>query len=194
MIKECSVKIVDWLIGCNVIQESDKDLYEYAVYSIFLTASPVILAITAGLLLGAIGRSLLIILPFVAIRKYSGGYHAKTPRVCFVASSLLLVLCIILSFHIKCSGILMCITVGAIVSLGHFSPIDNENRVLSKEEHIYYKKKVVLFAALFFCVATLLYLLQLNIGTVSISIGIILSAALQFPAVIEQNKKTIKSQ
>lgn len=149
MIKKCTVKIADWLIGCNVISESDKELYEYAIYSIFLTASPIFLTAIIGFMFGAIGRSLLIILPFVVIRKYSGGYHTKTPMVCFVTSSLLLALCIALSFCIKCSWILICVTAGATISLGYFSPIDNENRVLSKEEHLYCKKKQCLLPLYF---------------------------------------------
>ena len=151
--------------------------------------SPIILTIFVGLILGAVGRSLLIILPFVAIRKYSGGYHTKTPGICFVASSLLLVLCIILSFYIECSGSLMWVTIGATVSLGYFSPIDNENRVLSIEECRYCKIKVVCVATLFLGVALLLYLFKLNVCAVSIMIGVLLSAGLQIPAIIAKGLK-----
>lgn len=189
MIKKCSAKIVDWLMGCNAISESDKELYEYAIYSIVITASPVLLAIAVGIMLGAITHSLLIIFPFVVIRKFCGGYHAKTYGICFFASSLLLVLCIILSFHIEYSGITMCTTAGAVVSLGYFSPIDNENRILSKEERSRCKKKTIILISIFFCISMLLYLLRFNDAAVSISIGIILSAGLQIPAILEQHKK-----
>lgn len=50
------------------------------------------------------------------------------------------------------------------------------------------QKKTVFTSALFWGIALLLYLLQFNIGAVSLSIGIILSAGLQFPATIVQNK------
>ena len=43
MIEKSTVKIADWLIRCQVITEEDRELYEYAIYSIFLTISPLFL-------------------------------------------------------------------------------------------------------------------------------------------------------
>lgn len=196
MIKKCAVKIADWLIECNAIPESDRELYEYALYSIFVTLSPVILVIGIGFLFGAVWRSILIILPFSVIRKYSGGYHTKKLGRCLITSSLLLVLCIVLSFSIQCNWILICITAGAIISLAYFSPIENENRILNKEEHIRYKKTVIMLVSIFFIIDLLLLLLHSYTGTICISIGINLSACLQFPTIfnkVKNDQKQVKN-
>lgn len=157
MIEKCANSIADWLINCEVVKETDKELYSYAVYSILLSLSPLLLAIGFGIGMGCVGRSVMIIMPFVIIRKFSGGYHTKHAWSCLIWSCLLLVLCMVLSFHIKCGWVLALITVGAAVSLICFSPIDNENRVLSQEECGCYKMITTVLVIIFMLVDALLY-------------------------------------
>ena len=95
--ERCTGKITDWLIKCGAIPETDRELYEYAIYSILLSLSPMLLALAIGALFGSAVQGVLTITPFVILRKFSGGYHAKSARVCFISSSLLLVLCILIS-------------------------------------------------------------------------------------------------
>lgn len=192
MIEKCAGRITNWLLQSEAIEESDQELYEYAVFSILLTVSPIFLAIFVGFLLGCVWRSVLIILPFVIIRKFSGGYHTRRAETCLIGSSLLLILCIVLSFYVQCGWTLMWVSVGATASLVYFSPIDNDNRLLSREEQISYKKSTIMIAVLFFCVDLLLFLFQLYIGAICISIGIIMSAGLQIPALFSKFRKSKK--
>ena len=194
MIDKCTKKITDWLIRCDAVEKQDRLLYEYAVYSILLTLYPVILAIGIGILFGSARRSILIILPFSVIRKFSGGYHAKRAGTCLMSSSLLLLLCIVLTFYIKCGWILMGITAMAAVSLSCFSPLDNENRLLSREEHSCYKKITIMIVMSFVLADLLLFWFHLYLSVVCISIGIILSAGLQLPCILSEFKKVIKKE
>lgn len=186
MIEKSTVKIADWLIRCQVITEEDRELYEYAIYSIFLTISPLFLAIVFGYLFGAVWQSVLIILPFVIVRKFSGGYHAKKAGICLISSSLLLVLCIILSFCVECNLMLLFITILSAVSLMHFSPIESENRLLSRDEQVYYKKITAVIVINFVIVDLLLFLFRVYPCVVCISIGLILSAGLQYPCIFSK--------
>lgn len=194
MIEKCTERIIDWLIRSEAIKESDQELYEYALYSVLLTISPIFLAIVIGFLFGCVWRSVLIILPFVIIRKFSGGYHASKGEICFVTSSLLLVLCIVLSFYVPCGWTLIGICVGATASLACFSPLDNDNRLLSEKEHICYKRITIVIAVLFLILDLLLYLFHLYTYATCISIGIILSAGLQYPTLFmkfkDRNRKS----
>ena len=149
MMKKCADIIVDWLIGCSVVEKTEKELYSYAVYSLFLSISPLLLAIVFGIGMGCMRQSVLIILPFVIIRKFSGGYHTKHAWSCMIWSCLLLILCIILSLRVSCGWMLVFTTAGASVSLMYFSPIDNENRILSLEERIRYKKVTTILVVIF---------------------------------------------
>ena len=188
MIGKCTDVVVNWLIRCEVVEISDKELYRYALYSIFLSLSPLLLAIGFGIGMGCVDRSLLIIIPFVIIRKYSGGYHTKKSWSCLAGSSFLLLLCIKASFYLKCGWLLAVLTIGATVSLIYFSPIDNENMMLSKDEKLRYKRItivlvfLILFAdILFFCLGRYTY-------SVCVSIGIMLSAGLQLPCILGKGK------
>lgn len=191
MIEKCANTIADWLINCEVVKETDKELYSYAVYSILLSLSPLLLAIGFGISMGCVGRSVMIIMPFVIIRKFSGGYHTKHAWSCLIWSCLLLVLCMVLSFHIKCGWVLALITVGAAVSLICFSPIDNENRVLSQEECGCYKMITAVLVIIFMLVDALLFVCQLHIYSICISIGIMLSAGLQLPYIFKELRKML---
>lgn len=186
MIEKSTVKIADWLIRCQVITEEDRELYEYAIYSIFLTISPLFLAIVFGYLFDAVWQSVLIILPFVVVRKFSGGYHAKKASICLISSSLLLVLCIILSFYVECNLLLLFIAILSAVSLMHFSPIESENRLLSRNEQVYYKKITAIIVISFVIVDLLLFLFRVYPCVVCISIGLILSAGLQYPCIFSK--------
>lgn len=188
MIEKCADVIVDWLIKSDVVEENDKELYSYAVCSLVLSISPLFIAIVLGVCMGCVNKSIVVVLPFIIIRKYSGGYHTKHLWSCFLCSSLLLLLCIVASFYLKCGWLLAVLTIGATVSLIYFSPIDNENRMLSKDEKLRYKRItivlvfLILFAdILFFCLGRYTY-------SVCVSIGIMLSAGLQLPCILGKKK------
>lgn len=186
MIRKCADAVTDWLIGCDAVEKTDKELYRYALYSIFLSVSPIFMAIGIGLCLGCVRQSITIIIPFALIRKFSGGYHAKHPWSCMAGSSLLLLLCIVLSFQIEFGWMLAFVTVGAAVSLIYFSPIDNENRELSKEECRRYKRIAAILVISFLFVELIFFFCQLHTYSICVSLGIILSAGLQLPCIFKK--------
>ena len=132
--------VVNWMIRCNVINETDKELYKYALHSFFLLVAPLILAGGIGFCLGSVKHGVALIMPFMVLRKFSGGYHAKNLYVCILGSGFLLFLCIILSMRMRCDWKWAMSTVIASVSLIAFSPIDSENRKIDTDEKKTYKK------------------------------------------------------
>lgn len=52
--EKCTDTVVNWMIRCNAINEADKELYKYALYSFFLLVSPLILAGVIGFGLGSV--------------------------------------------------------------------------------------------------------------------------------------------
>ena len=75
--KKCTDTVVDWMMRYNVIHDEDKELYKYALHSVLLFVSPFILAGSIGFFVGSVKHGILLILPFIVLRKFSGGYHAK---------------------------------------------------------------------------------------------------------------------
>ncbi|MDO4338397.1 MAG: accessory gene regulator B family protein [Eubacteriales bacterium] len=191
--EKCTDTVVDWMIRCNAITEADRELYQYALYSFSLLFSPLLLAGGIGFCFGSIKQGIILIIPFIVLRKFSGGYHAKNLHACILVSGFLLFLCTMLSMYVRCDWKLAIATVIASVSLIVFSPIDSENRRLDTEEKETYKKIT------FFCVCILvltnivLFLFERKSYAIHFSIGIQLAAWLQIPCIIKRNCKLTKN-
>lgn len=181
---KCTGAVVNWLIRHSAITEEEEELYKYALHSAVLLVLPILLAGGIGICFGNITSGIMLVLPVMVLRKFSGGYHTKNLRTCILGSGLLLVLCISLSMHMKCDWKLATATVIASVSLIVFSPIDSVNRELDSDEKRTYKL-ITIFCVLFFGLLNItLYLLGKYIYTICSSVGILLTAGLQVPCVI----------
>lgn len=185
MISKCSEIITDWLEKKGEINHKDFDLYYYASYSLIITVLPVGLALVVGWTMGTPINSLLVILPFVLIRKYSGGYHAKNTGVCMFLSATILCVFTWISSHVVWSKWFIAMVLASVLSLFIFSPIESINRELNDVEKRCYKKMTM-------CLLGVLLLLILALDRLSkpriavcISTGIILSASLQVPCVVQ---------
>lgn len=184
--KRCSEAIADWLVNCEVIEETDRELYSYAVKSFFLSVFPIFLSALLGLFRGCIEQSIIIVMPFMMIRKYSGGYHAKKLWSCLLTSSLLLLFCIEASRYCEYGWTLVICAIISAISLIIFSPIDNENRPLDQGEFKHYKKVILNIVLFMVLIAGILTLAKLYTYATCIYIGIMFSAGLQIPCVFKQ--------
>ena len=165
--------VINWLIKNSAISEENRELYEYAVYSAELLILPVIMAIVIGWLLGSPVNGVLLIIPFMFLKKYSGGYHAKKLSICMIISTILLTAMIGLSIcDIKPIYMYMATCI-AIIELCLVSPIQSDNKVLNEKEIRHYKKVVVM--QLVVCSIIIIYSSILNcmIVTKCICLGII---------------------
>ena len=124
--ERCTGKITDWLIKCGAIPETDRELYEYAIYSILLSLSPMLLALAIGALFGSAVQGVLTITPFVILRKFSGGYHAKKLSIFMIISTILLTVMIKLSICDTKPAYMYITTCIAFIELCIVSPIQSE--------------------------------------------------------------------
>lgn len=183
MIEKLSDKLADWLISNGVIDKEDKELYSFAAYSAVLFVSPVFIALAFGICLNKIPQCLMIIMPLMLIRKFSGGYHAKSLRTCLICSILLFYLCIFLTNYIASSIWLIIVTILATISLSYFSPIENNNRKLEAGEKKEYKKVTTVMSFICLVMSIVLKLLHMDSYHVCMSLGILLTAGLQIPCI-----------
>lgn len=85
-----SDKIADWLILQKAITTDERELYAYAVHCLFSLLYPIVFASVIGAFLGMITEAIAMIMPFILIRKFSGGYHADSFKKCLVLSSIVI--------------------------------------------------------------------------------------------------------
>ncbi len=195
MISAFSQGITRWLLRKNVIQESEIELYEFAAYSVVLTLIPIFLSIIIGIFLGVAAKGLLLIFPFILLRKYSGGYHLHSPLLCMFSSIALITLFLLgikyisLYYNAVLGIIFCCVVFLSVISLCILSPIDSEERKLSvKETKVF--KRIAISLVLF---TSLVYIILLGINqfsyAISIGCGIVLTALLQLPCIPRFLKK-----
>ena len=190
--QKCAEAVAVWLVRCQVIEEQEKELYCYAMESFVMFWSPMILALLLGTIMGRVKEGILVIIPFMMIRKFSGGYHAKNLWICLTCSSLLLFLCILISCSLSANTVLMLATLAASLNLIIFSPIDHENKVLSiKERKVYQNVTGILTCSLYGVVMIMKYN-GLRNEAVCISVGILLTAGLQVPCIVKNLNSFLK--
>lgn len=126
-------------------QKDNFDLYEYAVYIILASAFHIITIIALGLCFNLLVESLVFYLSFIVIRKFAGGYHAKTPTRCYIISiiTIVLMLCIIkwilIINYLSIYYSLFFSELVCVLILCFLSPLDTENKLLNGIERTIYK-------------------------------------------------------
>ena len=181
--------IVWWLINNGAINEEDYELYEYAIYSLFFLWSPMIMAIIFGMILKITIKAIIFIIPFMLIRKYSGGYHAKNISVCLVSSCILMIIFLIILKYIKVSIALNVITCFSALIIAIFSPVDSENRRLEDAEAKRFNKISIIITFFVLLVYWLIQLTTWRDYSACFGLSLILTAILMIPCI---NKKAGK--
>lgn len=189
MIHKVAAKISTWLYTSGAISANDRELYQYAAYSFLFSLAPILLVTIIGAIFDSILDGLLMIIPFVLIRKFSGGFHFKSSTLCLVTSSVLLSAMIVLIKIITGFQIYFSFTVLVTLStigLIKLSPIDSVNRKLSVNEIVTFRKVTIILSILFFIIYVLLMALHLPNYAVPVGTGIFLSALLQIPCLFKK--------
>ena len=57
--------IINWLIKSKAIKDDERELYEYALYSIVLLLSPAFISIAIGCIMGIPINGVLMVIPFL---------------------------------------------------------------------------------------------------------------------------------
>ena len=182
--EKLSIFITKWFINKNLLPEEDEELYAYAVNCFLISASPLLLIIIFGACLNLIWEGIILIIPFITIRSFSGGIHSKTPGKCFLISTGILLTMLILTKMISNSNLLSVILLGASISLIFHSPIESENKPLNTIEKKTYKKITTVCTIIFVSIYLIMGYMKLNTFAVSIALGVILTASLQIPCLI----------
>lgn len=137
MINKLSVFFTNKLLLSDTIEYEERELYIYGFFILFSQLLFLTVTLTVGIILNIIIESIIFFVAFSLIRKYAGGYHAKTEARCEVTSTLLIIssLCTIkiLSSHPNIS-LLTIITALSAIFIFVFSPLDTPEKPLSKME------------------------------------------------------------
>lgn len=197
MIRFISRAVAEWLLKHGAISVNEKELYEYSIYSFLFTLTPLFLVLMVSIPLNMAVEGILLITPFIFLRKFAGGFHFQTPLPCIIVSTLVLLGSLLENRIILEYGSFIIHTLlvyASIVPICILSPIDSENRQLSAKEKSAFHRIAIVLAT----INAALYSLLLILRTVEIAIplgtGMILTALLQLPCLFEHQKNSNRTR
>lgn len=133
---------VSALIRRGIVDESERELYRFGINGLFLFVVNIITSIAIGILCGMLWQSLLFSAAYIPLRRYAGGYHAKTPGRCYCLSVLLILCVLMILKYVAFSslGVLAVLVVSAVIIFIK-APVASENKPLSQAEQAAYQKR-----------------------------------------------------
>ena len=189
MIKRLAAVTAKWLLQAGAIYASDVELYEYGIYSFLFTMCPLGLVLIISIFLNMVIEGILLIIPFILIRKFCGGFHFQSSVLCGIVSTLVLTAFLLgirlvlntAEYGWWCAALLI-----SVVQVVIFSPIDSEGRRLTQNEKKVFKKIATALSIITVILCAVLAAFHQMWAAVSIGSGLILSAALQFPCLFQK--------
>lgn len=197
MIYYFAVKIEAYLSKKNYISSDDVGIVSYGLFSILSKIMYGIISIIIGKLLNCFIESICFYICFLYIKKYAGGFHAKTEFRCFLLSSLSIVLSITgIYYSKKFIFFELLILILASVScffIAIFAPIPSKERQLDETETKRYSKITKLRIVILIIVCASFYLLSYNNICISICNSLILGSILLIAGKIK-NYYTLRNE
>lgn len=166
-IAEC---ITQKLLASSVIEEGDRELYNYGFFLLITRFFFFIITVLAGFLVSIPGESILFYIVFMSLRTYAGGVHARTETACTILTTLALTVSVfgIKVMELTSSNLIsvLMLTIGGLCIL-MFSPLDTKDKPLSNSEKRHYR--MICYVLLSLCIV------------ISIVSRILLKTALYYP-------------
>lgn len=186
MIRIVSEAITKWLEEEGAVSCNERQLFQYATYSLLFGLSPIGIVLILGLCFNMVPEGIILIIPFMLLRKFSGGFHLKSSGLCLTVTTGILALSMGLIKYIASTGkveLLSILVSLSIISLCAFSPIENQARKLTDKERSVFRMVTRCLAIVLFALYTFL-LHRVSIHYVAAyGVGILLVGLLQVPCV-----------
>jgi accessory gene regulator B len=135
MIELLSNNITDFFYSNNIIEENEKEIISYGLQLIISSIIGISLIFSFGIILNKVVETMIFIVTFIAIRMYSGGYHAKSYFKCNM-TLVIIYLCMIVAVSYTSRNFILPIsiilTIMSLCVFLRFAPLDNKNKRMSK--------------------------------------------------------------
>lgn len=181
MINKLSNRLADILLSNGTIKDEEHELYVYGLFMLLSQLMFFILICIFGLVLHCITESIIFYIAFQFIRKYAGGYHAKTEARCEIISTLSLLACIIiirLSKAYDFSSILLITATLSAACIFAFCPLDTPEKPLSKKEYAYFRRISIIILLVIFILAAASFYFRLSFACAPLCMSLILEGIL----------------
>ena len=182
--------ITRWLVNTKAIPPQMYDVFEYGIISCMFSSMPVLVVVLLSIPLRMIPEGIAMIIPFILLRKFAGGFHFASPLPCSVTSVALLLICLFgikatLIFHAY--SLISSLVLLSLAFIIIYSPIDSKRRRLADiEKKVFRKIAIILSIIMALTYFTLIFCTRYSTA-IPIGFGIILTAFLQVQCVFLKN-------
>lgn len=126
-------KIMSFMGDNNIFAEEDAIVYEYGIQLGILLLKNLFTAFIIGVILNSVLNCVIFMTAYMILRRYSGGYHAKTQLSCYFLSILLISLSLLAIKHLPQTGLVLLEMAGlAGVIIFSLSPVEDRNKPLNE--------------------------------------------------------------
>lgn len=151
MIHHLSQKLTDKLVSHGVVQNDERDIYEYGFELVVSGILGFIIVATVGIVFKIFIPSLIFYFIFVIVRTFSGGYHATsylTCKITFIAVYIGVMFFSVLfyqNYHLIYHILLIAIY---IISILQYAPVENKNKPLDNYERMKNRRISIILAVI----------------------------------------------
>lgn len=142
MFSSIAEKITMHLEANNAFKSEDREIYRYGIQqglSIMLNLSTTLLL---GVVTGMIWESIIFSAAYMLLRRYAGGFHAKTPARCYIYSSAMVLFALLgIKYVFDSILISICMSIVGSLIIFLFSPVEDKNKPLDASEQLVYQKR-----------------------------------------------------
>lgn len=184
-------RFAGWLVGrmlaSQTIPEEDAGLVSFGIVQGLRSVMEILMILVTGLVLGMFWQSVIILVTFIPLRSYAGGYHAKTPVQCAVMTWLLF-FCFFMwiKFVQEYVWLQIFVVLAAGVCIWICSPVQHENKPLEEYEIVKYKKRAHFIYLLEVISAVVFHTIGMTGLSRSIVVGIAMVCGIMMIAVAEK--------
>lgn len=158
----------------DIADNKNKSLYLFGTYQCIMLIINVVSMIFVGIAFGQLTHCLLYMAMFVPMRVYAGGYHASSPKKCYVYSMLCVVSAMVIIkygfFNVIISDIIAIIN-GIIIFI--IAPVEDSNNPFDQSEYEYYKQHTRVILVIEGIIYIVLHVLKFNLCVSCVSLSFV---------------------
>lgn len=186
--------ITSRLVSTSIIEERNRELYEYSIRSLLGNIMNIGAGIIIGVLCGEILRAIVFLAIMVPLRSSIGGCHLKSPLLCFIASCGIVLSCILLPDYLLVNQLMIIyflVTLLFLFVISIIAPVDCIEKPMTEKE----KKTLHTRVRMFNITIGLFWVIAFGMGCKFFCIEIFLAISYAMSTlIIELIRKRIRKQ
>lgn len=171
-----SCKIARYMTDRKIIVSDEEEICQYGVQQLLTMTLNLVCTVVLGVIYGMLPESILIMVLYIPLRSYAGGFHAKTSFRCFIYSLIMMVLLLsVIKFLSLGNIICSVISIMSGILIYFISPVPDKNKPLDKTEYNVFRRKSrqILVAEILVYAVSVLMQWYIIMECVSLSLGMV---------------------